>query len=115
MVGNIDTQLFHHGDRFRPEPAGPRPRALHVEPRPRIVAEQAFRHLAASRVAGAQNQHQFLLHVKPLAPRETSAAYDCTPHTPKASPAPPPGRLPRSPAPRRIPRRTTRSPSPQRV
>src|SRR5579862_4637327 len=60
MPGNVNAELVHDSDRFRPHHAGPGARTLHFEAVPRVVPEQTFRHLAAGGISGAENEHAFL-------------------------------------------------------
>src|ERR1035438_6224321 len=56
MARNIEAQLPHHRDGFRPDAAWICAGAFHVEAIACVVTEQSLGHLAAGGIAGAQNE-----------------------------------------------------------
>src|ERR1700735_4274050 len=61
MFGNINAQLAHRLSSFRPHRAGFSARAFHLKTLACIVPQQTFRHLTASGISGAENQHPLLI------------------------------------------------------
>src|SRR5580658_3875575 len=60
MAGDIDANLLHYRDRFRTNTARLGARAGHFEEVAGIVAQQPLSHLAARRVARAQDENGLL-------------------------------------------------------
>src|SRR6516162_10553676 len=55
VTGNVNTQFFHHSDRFGPHAPWSCAGALHFETLSCRMLEQAFGHLAAGGIACAEN------------------------------------------------------------
>ena len=61
VAGDVDPELRHHGDGFRPHAARAGSGAENLEAIAGVVTQQAFRHLAAGGVSGAQNEDALLV------------------------------------------------------
>jgi hypothetical protein len=62
MSGDVDSNLLHDLNRFRPDPCRLCPGAFDFEAVAGIMPEDAFRHLAPGRICSAQNQNSLLSH-----------------------------------------------------
>jgi ribosomal protein S13 len=59
MLGDVDPNLTHRIDRLRPYKACHNARTENFKPIAGQMTQESFSHLAARRVAGAENQNPF--------------------------------------------------------
>ena len=61
MAGDVDADLLHSGDRLGPDETLDNACTFHLELIAAVVSQQTLGHLAAGRIAGAKDQHSFLV------------------------------------------------------
>src|ERR1700690_2884972 len=68
VAGNVDSELPHNGNRFGPYGSRPCPGTEYFEAVSCVVTQEAFGHLASSRVSGTENEDSFLIGHQPRSP-----------------------------------------------